>query len=118
MKVIISEEQLRKIILNQAQNVNLTYDEQSLLGFLNRFLRGEDGEMDDPNKQTLRFNTRTIYPMALKLLEKKRTGKKTYNDVEFKALVETMKNNIKPGQKELFYEDGGKINNIQYHSRY
>ena len=69
------------------QTSNLTVPEQTLLGFLNRFLRGEVGEFEKtPDKdleKVMLFNSKTIYPMAQRLLEKKNTGKKTYNDNEF-----------------------------------
>jgi hypothetical protein len=124
MKVIISEEQLRKIILNeqQTQPSNLTTVEQTMLGFLSRFLRGEDKEMEttptNDLKKIFKFNDERVYPMAQRLLEKKNTGKKTYNDNEFKAMFMTMDKNITKEQRFEFYQEGGKIINIQYHSQY
>jgi hypothetical protein len=124
MKVIISEEQLRKIILNeqQTQPSNLTTVEQTMLGFLSRFLRGEDKEMEttptNDLKKIFKFNDERVYPMAQRLLEKKNTGKKTYNDNEFKAMFMTMDKNITKEQRFEFYQEGGKITNIQYHSQY
>jgi len=86
MKYIISESQLRKVIKEQ-KTPNLTVPEQTLLGFLNRFLQGEKGEFENTPvndlKKTMLFNSKTIYPMAQKLLEKKNTGKKTYDDKTF-----------------------------------
>jgi hypothetical protein len=124
MKVIISEEQLRKIILNeqQVQSNNLTSVEQTMLGFLSRFLRGEDGEVQNtpPNdlKRIFKFNDERVYPMVQRLLEKKNTGKKTYNDNEFKAMFMTMDKNITKEQRFEFYQEGGKITKIEYHSQY
>ena len=124
MKVIISEEQLRKIILNeqQVQSNNLTSVEQTMLGFLSRFLRGEDKEMEttptNDLKKIFKFNDERVYPMAQRLLEKKNTGKKTYNDNEFKAMFMTMDKNITKEQRFEFYQEGGKITKIEYHSQY
>jgi hypothetical protein len=124
MKVIISEEQLRKIILNeqQTQSSNLTTVEQTMLGFLSRFLRGEDKEMEttptNDLKKIFKFNDERVYPMAQRLLEKKNTGKKTYNDNEFKAMFMTMDKNITKEQRFEFYQEGGKITKIEYHSQY
>jgi hypothetical protein len=56
--------------------------------------------------------------MAQRLLEKKNTGKKTYNDNEFKAMFMTMDKNITKEQRFEFYQEGGKITNIKYHSQY
>ena len=124
MKLIISEEQLRKIILNeqQVQSNNLTSVEQTMLGFLSRFLRGEDKEMEttptNDLKKIFKFNDERVYPMAQRLLEKKNTGKKTYNDNEFKAMFMTMDKNITKEQRFEFYQEGGKITKIEYHSQY
>jgi len=124
MKVIISEEQLRKIILNeqQTQSSNLTTVEQTMLGFLSRFLRGEDKEMEttptNDLKKIFKFNDERVYPMDQRLLEKKNTGKKTYNDNEFKAMFMTMDKNITKEQRFEFYQEGGKITKIEYHSQY
>ena len=124
MKVIISEEQLRKIVLNeqQVQSNNLTSVEQTMLGFLSRFLRGEDKEMEttptNDLKKIFKFNDERVYPMAQRLLEKKNTGKKTYNDNEFKAMFMTMDKNITKEQRFEFYQEGGKITKIEYHSQY
>jgi len=59
-----------------------------------------------------------VYPMAQRLLEKKNTGKKTYNDNEFKAMFMTMDKNITKEQRFEFYQEGGKITKIEYHSQY
>jgi hypothetical protein len=124
MKIIISEQQLRKIVLNeqQVQSNNLTSVEQTMLGFLSRFLRGEDKEMEttptNDLKKIFKFNDERVYPMAQRLLEKKNTGKKTYNDNEFKAMFMTMDKNITKEQRFEFYQEGGKITNIKYHSQY
>ncbi len=124
MKLIITETQLRKIVLNeqQVQSNNLTSVEQTMLGFLSRFLRGEDKEMEttptNDLKKIFKFNDERVYPMAQRLLEKKNTGKKTYNDNEFKAMFMTMDKNITKEQRFEFYQEGGKITKIEYHSQY
>ena len=124
MKLIITETQLKKIVLNeqQTQSSNLTSVEQTMLGFLSRFLRGEDKEMEttptNDLKKIFKFNDERVYPMAQRLLEKKNTGKKTYNDNEFKAIFMTMDKNITKEQRFEFYQEGGKITKIEYHSQY
>ena len=124
MKLIITETQLKKIVLNeqQVQSNNLTSVEQTMLGFLSRFLRGEDKEMEttptNDLKKIFKFNDERVYPMAQRLLEKKNTGKKTYNDNEFKAMFMTMDKNITKEQRFEFYQEGGKITKIEYHSQY
>jgi hypothetical protein len=120
MKVILTETQLKTLI--EQQTSNLTVPEQTLLGFLNRFLRGEKGEFentpDGQLKKTMMFNTKTIYPMAQKLLEKKNTGKKTYDDNTFKSLFLAMDKAITKEQRYEFFKDGGQITNITYNSQY
>jgi len=124
MKLIITETQFKKIVLNeqQVQSNNLTSVEQTMLGFLSRFLRGEDKEMEttptNDLKKIFKFNDERVYPMAQRLLEKKNTGKKTYNDNEFKAMFMTMDKNITKEQRFEFYQEGGKITKIEYHSQY
>lgn len=124
MKLIITETQLKKIVLNeqQVQSNNLTSIEQTMLGFLSRFLRGEDKEMEttptNDLKKIFKFNDERVFPMAQRLLEKKNTGKKTYNDNEFKAMFMTMDKNITKEQRFEFYQEGGKITKIEYHSQY
>ena len=124
MKLIITETQLKKIVLNeqQVQSNNLTSVEQTMLGFLSRFLRGEDKEMEttptNDLKKIFKFNDERVYPMAQRLLEKKNTGKKTYNDNEFKVMFMTMDKNITKEQRFEFYQEGGKITKIEYHSQY
>jgi hypothetical protein len=104
------------------QTSNLTVPEQTLLGFLNRFLMGEKGEFENTPieqlKKTMLFNSKTIYPMAQRLLEKKNTGKKTYNDNEFKAMFMTMDENITKDQQYEFYKEGGSITKITYNSQF
>ena len=120
MKVIISESQLKTII--EQQTSNLTVPEQTLLGFLNRFLRGEDGEFENTPieqlKKTMLFNSKTIYPMAQKLIEKKNTGKKTYDDKTFNALFMSMYKSITKDQRYEFFNEGGSITNIKYNSQF
>ena len=124
MKIVISEQQLRRIIISeqQVQSNNLTSVEQTMLGFLSRFLRGEDKEMEttptNDLKKIFKFNDERVYPMVQRLLEKKNTGKKTYNDNEFKAMFMTMDKNITKEQRFEFYQEGGKITKIEYHSQY
>ena len=104
------------------QTSNLTVPEQTLLGFLNRFLRGEEGEFENtPDSQlgkTMLFNTKTIYPMAQKLLEKKNTGRKTYDDKTFNALFMSMDKSITKEQWYEFFKEGGTITNIKYNSQF
>jgi hypothetical protein len=120
MKVIISESQLRTII--EQQTSNLTVPEQTLLGFLNRFLRGEEGEFQntpiDQLRKTMLFNSKTIYPMAQKLLEKKNTGRKTYDDKTFNSLFMAMDKSITKEQRHMFFKEGGTITNIKYNSQF
>jgi hypothetical protein len=104
------------------QNNKLTVPEQTLLGFLNRFLRGEEGEFQNTPieqlKSNMMFNSKTIYPMAQKLLEKKRTGKKTYDDKTFNALFLSMDKAITKEQRYEFFKDAENITNITYNSQY
>lgn len=120
MKLIISESQLRTII--EQQTSNLTVPEQTLLGFLNRFLKGEEGEFENTPieqlKKNMMFNSKTIYPMAQKLLEKKNTGKKTYDDKTFNALFMTMDKVINKDQRYEFFKEGGTLTNITYNSSF
>ena len=136
MKVILTETQLKTLI--EQQTSNLTVPEQTLLGFLNRFLRGEKGEFentpDGQLKKTMMFNSKTIYPIIQALLVKKNTGKKTYDDKTFNALFMSMDKAFKEmatdkvtkkfneqKYKDLRYEffnDGGQITNITYNSQY
>ena len=120
MKVIISESQLRTII--EQQIFKLTTPEQTLLGFLNRFLKGEDGEFENTPagqlKKTMLFSSKTIYPMAQKLIEKKTTGKKTYDDKTFNSLFMSMDKSITKEQRYEFFKEGGSITNIKYNSQF
>ena len=120
MKVILTESQLRTII--EQHRKNLTVPEQTLLGFLNRFLRGEDGEFQNTPindlKKTLFFNSKTIYPMAQKLLEKKNTGKRTYDLKTFNALFMAMDKAISKEQRYQFFKDAENITNITYNAKY
>ena len=124
MKFIITETQLRKIILNeqQVQSNNLTSVEQTMLGFLSRFLKGEVGEFEKtPEKElpkTMLFNSKTIYPMAQKLIEKKNTGKKTYDDKTFNSLFMSMDKATTKEQRYEFFNDGGTITKITYNSQF
>lgn len=120
MKVIISESQLRTII--EQQVFKLTTPEQTLLGFLNRFLKGEDGEFEKTPagqlKKTMLFNSKTIYPMVQKLIEKKTTGKKTYDDKTFNSLFMAMDKSITKEQRYEFFKEGESITNVKYNSIY
>jgi hypothetical protein len=119
MKVIITESQLNYIV---EQSSKLTTPEQTLLGFLNRFLKGEEGEFQNTPisqlKKTLLFNSKTIYPMAQKLLEKKNTGKANYDRKTFNALFSAMDKSITKDQRYLFFTEGGKITNITYNAQF
>jgi hypothetical protein len=120
MRIIISESQLKTII--EEQKTNLTVPEQTLLGFLNRFLRGEEGEFQNTPieqlKKSLMFNSKTIYPMAQKLLEKKNTGRATYDVKTFNGLFTTMNKVISKEQGYELYKEGGELTNITYSSEY
>lgn len=120
MKLIISESQFKNLI--EQQTPKLTAPEQTLLGFLNQFLKGEDGEFQNTPmgdlKKTLMFNTKTIYPMAQKLLEKKNTGKMTYDPKTFNALFMAMDKVITKEQRYEFFTEGGKITNITYNAQF
>ncbi len=104
------------------QTSNLTVPEQTLLGFLNRFLRGEEGEFQNTPieqlKKTMSFNSETIYPMAQKLIEKKNTGKKTYDDKTFNSLFMSMDKSITKEQRHVFFKEGGSITKITYNSQF
>ena len=104
------------------QPTNLTVPEQTLLGFLNKFLKGEEGEFQNTPieqlKKNMMFNSKTIYPMAQKLLEKKRTGKKTYDDKTFNALFLSMDKAITKEQRYEFFNDAANLTNITYNSEY
>lgn len=104
------------------QTSKLTVPEQTLLGFLNRFLRGEDGEFQNTPieqlKKTMLFNSKTIYPMAQKLLEKKNTGRKTYDDKTFNSLFMSMNKSITKEQRYEFFNEGGSITKITYNSQF
>ena len=101
---------------------NLTVPEQTLLGFLNIFLGGDDKEFNtmpiEQLKKTMMFNSKTIYPMALALLEKKRTGVKHYDDKTFNALFMAMDKNITKEQRYQLYNDASNIENITYSAQY
>lgn len=104
------------------QTSNLTVPEQTLLGFLNQFLKGEEGEFQntsiDQLRKTMLFNSKTIYPMAQKLLEKKNTGKKTYDEKTFNSLFMSMDKSITKEQRYEFFNEGGSITNITYNSQF
>ena len=120
MKYIITESQLN--FLKEQTTSNLTAPEQTLLGFLNRFLRGEDGEFENTPvsdlKKTMLFNDKTIYPMVQKLLVKKNTGKKTYDNKTFNALFMAMDKAITKEQRYEFFKDAENITNITYNSKH
>jgi hypothetical protein len=123
MKLVITESQLKRIIEEQAtQQSNLTVPEQTLLGFLSQFLRGEKGEFENSSnndlKRILNFNSKTVYPLAQQLLAKKNTGKKTYDDKTFNAMFMAMDKAITKDQRYAFYQEGGNLTNITYNSQY
>ena len=109
-------------IISEQQTPKLTTPEQTLLGFLNRFLKGEVGEFENTPagqlKKTMLFNSKTIYPMAQKLIEKKTTGKLNYDQKTFNSLFMAMDKNVTKEQRYLFFTEGGKITNITYNSQY
>lgn len=108
--------------LNEQVTSTLTVPEQTLLGFLNRFLKGEPGEFENTPinqlKKNLMFSEKTIYPMAQKLLQKKTTGKKTYDDKVFNALFSAMDKSITKEQRYEFFKDAENITDIKYNSEY
>lgn len=108
--------------ISEQQTSNLTTPEQTLLGFLSQFLKGEDGEFKNTPMEELRknlsFNSKTIYPMVEKLLVKKNTGKKTYDDKTFNALFNTMGKFVNKDQQYELFLQGGKITNITYNSQF
>jgi hypothetical protein len=108
--------------ISEQQTPALTVPEQTLLGFLARFLKGEKGEFQNTPieqlKKTLLFNSKTIYPMAQKLIEKKNTGKKTYDDKTFNALLTAMDKTVDKDLRYELYVEGGKLNNITYNAEY
>jgi hypothetical protein len=122
MKIIITEGQLKRLYEDQqAPKNNLTVAEQTLLGFLNLFLSGDDEFENTPMaqlKKTLMFNSKTIYPMAQALLEKKRTGLKAYDDKTFNALFMAMDKVITKDQRFQLYKEGGELTNITYSAQY
>jgi len=111
---------IQDILIEQVSK--LTVPEQTLLGFLNRFLKGEKGEFENTPieqlKKTMLFNSKTIYPMAQKLLEKKSTGKKTYDDKTFNSLFMSMDKSITKEQRYEFFNEGGSITKITYNSQF
>ncbi len=129
---VLTESEREEILLQHIQNgykqplneqqSNLTVPEQTLLGFLDRFLRGEEGEFQNTPieqlKKNMMFNSKTIYPMAQKLLEKKKNGVKTYDDKTFNALFLSMDKSITKEQRYEFYKLGGELTNITYSAQY
>ena len=120
MNIVITEEQLKRIIKEQVSN--LTVPEQTLLGFLNKFLTGQPGEFENTPIEQLRkdlnFNKKTIYPMAQALLAKKNTGKKMYDDKTFNALFMAMDKVINKDQRYQFFKDAENLTSITYNAEY
>ena len=120
LKIILNSS--NKGTLNEQGSSTLTVPEQTLLGFLNRFLKGEPGEFEntpiDQLKKNMMFNEKTIYPMVQKLLEKKKTGKKTYDDKVFNSLFLTMDKVISKEQRYEFFKDAENITNVTYSSQH
>ena len=105
---------LKSILTEQAPG--LTAVEQTLLGFLNDVLsRGLDSgtSMDRAITQNA-WNKQDAYPMAKSLLEKRKTGKVTYDVNKFKAFVEAMRKQFDTTQLQAFYKSGATITNIQF----
>lgn len=121
MKIVITESQLKRIISEQ-QTKNLTIPEQTLLGFLNQFLKGDKNDFQnlpmDELKKNLMFNQKTIYPMIQSLLVKRDTGKKTYDDKTFNALFMTMDKFVPKDQRYEFFKDAENIKNVTYNTQY
>jgi hypothetical protein len=117
MKIILLETQYKTLV--EQMTSTLTVPEQTLLGFLNRFLKGEPGEFENtPIEQNLLFNEKTIYPMVKSLLDKKKTGKKTYNDKVFNSLFLSMDKAITKEQRYEFFKDAENITDVKYNSQY
>ncbi len=111
---------IKNILIEQTSN--LTVHEQTLLGFLSRFLKREDGDFQNTPieqlKKSLLFNSETIYPMVQKLLQKKTTGKKTYDDKTFNALLMAMNKTVNKDLRYELYIEGGKLDNVTYTAQY
>lgn len=109
-------------LINEQTIPNLTATEQTLLGFLSRLLRGEKDEFKNTNmdelKKSLQFNEKTINPIVQSLIEKKKTGKKTYDVNTFNALLNTMNKFVPKDQAYEFYKYGGTIDKIDYTTQY
>lgn len=109
-------------LINEQSIPNLSAGEQTLLGFLARLLRGENGEFQkidiDDLKKNLQFNEKTINPIVQSLIEKKKTGKKTYDTNTFNALFNTMNKFISKDQAYEFYKFGGTLDKVDYTSQY
>ena len=56
--------------------------------------------------------------MAQKLLEKKNTGRKTYDDKTFNSLFMAMDKSITKEQRHMFFKEGGSITDIKYNSQF
>jgi hypothetical protein len=56
--------------------------------------------------------------MAQKLIEKKNTGKKTYDDKTFNSLFMAMDKSITKEQRYEFFKEGETITNIKYNSEF
>lgn len=126
MKIILSETQYDTLI--EQMSSTLTVPEQTLLGFLNNYLRGEQVKyekmsdeklMDDEKlRMELKRNEKYIYPMVLKLLEKKKTGKKTYDDKMFNLFFFAMDGATNKDQRFEFFKDAANLTDVKYSSQY
>ena len=118
MKIVITESQLRTIIEQQR---NLTVPEQTLLGFLNQYLEVDNDFKDIPMdelRKNLIFGEKTVYPMLKSLIEKRKTGKKTYNDKIFNALVKSMEQVTTQEQRYQLFKDAEKVGDVTYNVQY
>ena len=122
MKIILSETQYDTLI--EQMSSTLTVPEQTLLGFLNNYLRGEQGKFekmtddDEKLRMELKRNEKYIYPMVLKLLEKKKTGKKTYDDKMFNLFFFAMDGATNKDQRYEFFKDAVNLTDVKYSSQY
>lgn len=56
--------------------------------------------------------------MVQKLLQKKTTGKKTYDDKTFNALLMAMNKTVNKDLRYELYIEGGKLDNVTYTAQY
>lgn len=105
----------------EQQTTNLTVPEQTLLGFLNQYLEVDNDFKDIPMdelRKNLIFGEKTVYPMLKSLIEKRKTGKKTYNDKIFNALLKSMEQVTTQEQRYQLFKDAEKVGDVTYNVQY